>query len=84
MINKGMRNNDDFMDAIAIVSFLVGLANYQENLTQTDKDEMMQRLDTRMNAVLDRLEKDLEEQNKMLNEIIDKIKEIKESEIHKG
>ena len=79
-----MRNNDDFMDAIAIVSFLVGLANYQENLTQTDKDEMMQRLDTRMNAVLDRLEKDLEEQNKMLTEIIDKIKEIKESEIHKS
>ena len=79
-----MRNNDDFMDAIAIVSFLVGLANYQENLTQTDKDEMMQRLDARMNAVLDRLEKDLEEQNKMLTDIIDKIKEIKESEIHKG
>ena len=73
-----MRNNDDFMDAIAIVSFLVGLANYQENLTQTDKDEMMQRLDARMNAVLDRLEKDLEEQNKMLTEIIDKIKEIKD------
>lgn len=79
-----MGNRDDLMDAIAIVSFLVGLANYQENLTQTDKDEMMQRLDARMNAVLDRLKKDLEEQNKMLTEIIDKIKEIKESEIHKG
>ena len=68
-----MRNNDDFMDALAVVSFLIGLANYQENLTQSDKDDLLHKLDQQTKDLLERLEKDLEEQNKMLRDILEKL-----------
>lgn len=35
----------NFLDAVAIVSFIIGVANYQENLTQDDKNDIMQHLD---------------------------------------
>lgn len=63
-------NNQDLLDAMSVVSFMIGIANYQENLSQSDKDDMMQALDHKTNAMLERLEKDLEEQNKMLLYII--------------
>ena len=69
-----MRNNDDFMDALAVVSFLIGLANYQENLTQSDKDDLLHKLDQQTKDLLERLEKDLEEQNDMLREILNELK----------
>lgn len=69
-----MRNNDDFMDALAIVSFLIGLANYQENLTQSDKDDLLHKLNQQTKDLLERLEKDLEEQNNMLREILNELK----------
>jgi hypothetical protein len=31
-------NNDNLLNAIQIVSFIVGVLNYNENLTQTDKE----------------------------------------------
>lgn len=61
--------NQDFLDALAFVSFVVGVANYNENLTQNDKDDIMERLDQKTNVMLARIEQDLEEQNSMLEEI---------------
>ena len=71
-----MRYNDDFMDALSLASFIVGIANYNENLSQSDKDDMMQALDKKTNDMLSRLEQDLEEQNEMLKEILDVLKRI--------
>lgn len=65
-----MRYNEDMLDAITILSFMIGIANYGENLSQNDKDDMMQALDRKTNDMIERLEKDLEEQNKMLKEIL--------------
>lgn len=66
-----MRYNEDLLDAITLLSFVIGIANYGENLSQNDKDDMMQALDRKTNDMIERLEKDLEEQNKMLKEILD-------------
>ena len=66
-----MAYDKDFMDALALVSFIIGIANYNENLSQSDKDDMMHSLDTKTNEMLERLEADLEEQNVMLREIRD-------------
>ena len=65
-----MRTNNDLLDAVSIVSFLVGLANYNENLTQSDKDDIMKRLDQQTNSVLIEVQKSLDEQNDMLREIL--------------
>jgi DNA-binding ferritin-like protein len=65
--------NQDFMDALSLVSFMVGIANYNENLSQSDKDDLMTSLDKTTNSMLTRLEKDLEEQNIMLRKILEKL-----------
>lgn len=65
--------NQDFLDALAFVSFVVGMANYNENLTQNDKDDLMRGLDQKTNAMLVRIEQDLEEQNTMLREILSRL-----------
>lgn len=62
--------NDNFLDALAVVSFMVGIANYDENLSQSDKDDMMQSLNQQMTGLLQRLEEDLEVQNGMLRQIL--------------
>lgn len=70
--------NQDFLDALTFVSFVVGMANYNENLTQNDKDDIMRGLDQKTNEMLARIEQDLEEQNTMLREILKRIEEVKE------
>ena len=65
-----MRFNDDMLDALTLVSFLIGVANYNENLTQNDKAEIMERLDTQTTEILERVQAELEKQNDMLSEIL--------------
>lgn len=69
---------DDFLDALTAASFFLAIANYNENLTQNDKQEMMQGLDRQTNVLLERLENDLEKQNEMLREQTALLKEIME------
>ena len=65
----------DFLDVIALVSFAVGVANYQENLTQSDKDDIMNRLDQQTKDILTKVQESLEEQNNMLREILERLKD---------
>ena len=67
--------NQDFLDALTFVSFVVGMANYNENLTQNDKDDLMRGLDQKTNEMLVRIEQDLEEQNTMLREILSRLEQ---------
>lgn len=69
-----MRYNQDMLDSLTLLSFIIGIANYGENLSQSDKDDMMQMLDKKTNAMIERLENDLEEQNKLLNDILNILK----------
>ena len=72
---KTMRYNEDLLDAVTLLSFVIGIANYGQNLSQNDKDDMMQALDRKTNDMIERLENDLEDQNKMLKEILNILKE---------
>ena len=65
--------NQDFLDAITAVSFIVGLANYKENLTQSDKDDLIRSIDRQTKEILESVQNALERQNKMLREILDKL-----------
>ena len=65
--------NDDFLDAISVVSFMISIMNYNENLSQSDKDDIIQEFSSRAEDMLQRLEDDLEEQNCMLREIIERL-----------
>ena len=42
-------NNLDFLDIINIVSFAIAIANYNENLNQSDKQELINLISKRQN-----------------------------------
>lgn len=65
--------NQDLLDALTLVSFVVGVANYNENLTQSDKDDIMKSLDQHTNDMLQKVQESLEEQNVMLREILNRL-----------
>lgn len=67
--------NDDFLDVMACMGFAIGLVNYQENLQQSDNDDIMKKLDDKTNQMIERLEKDLEDQNLMLKAILKRLEE---------
>ena len=69
-----MKYNQDMLDTLTLISFLVGVANYNENLTQSDKDDIMRHLDQQTRDILTRVETALEDQNKMLREILERLK----------
>lgn len=63
--------NQNMIDALSVVSFLIGIANYNENLSQSDKDDLMAKLDDQTNSILGRLENEVKKQNEMLEYIIE-------------
>ena len=63
----------DFLDAVAIASLVVDILNYNENLTQSDKDDIMNHLDQQTKEILTRVQASLDEQNAMLREILIKL-----------
>lgn len=76
MNNNNGLFNQDMLDFLSVMSFFLGIANYQENLSQSDKDDMMHQLDEKTNAMLTQIEADLDEQNKLLYEILNRLKRL--------
>ena len=74
-----MNNNEQLtlLDILNILSFIIGILNYNENLTQDDKQELMREIDNKISLVLDKVQKHLEIQDKQLNIIIKRLEELK-------
>lgn len=73
MLNREL----DFIDLLSIMSFVIGLMNYEENLTQSDKQDLMHELDSKMTGLLKELKKELNYQNQLLERILyDKDKKV--------
>lgn len=64
----GNRDGYDFLDALTAVGFLMGLANYKENITQSGLQEIAHEL-------LSSIDGHLQEQDRKLNEIYRMLKE---------
>lgn len=73
-----MNNNEQLslLDILNILSFIIGILNYNENLTRGDKQELMQELDNKISLVLDKVHKHLDIQDKQLNIIIKRLEEL--------
>ena len=74
--------NQNFLDNLSVVSFYLGLMNLQQNLSQSDKDELIRSMSTTNQELLQKLEIDIDEQNDMLKDIIRRLDKI-ESDIQK-
>lgn len=72
-----MNNNQlSSIDIMSIMSFVIGLMNYNENLTQGDKQELMSALDDKIKLLLDEIHTHLEEQDIKLNTISARLEEL--------
>lgn len=69
------RFNADFLEFMTVLEFVITLINYETNLEQSDNDDIMKELDQKTNTLIERLEKDLQEQNTLLQEILKKLEE---------
>lgn len=66
--------NQDFLDTIDVLGFLLDVMNYEENLKQSDNDDIMNSLDRKSDLLLKKLEADIAVQNAMLDEILAEVK----------
>lgn len=62
-----------FSDFLSIYGIYLAYKNLELNLTQTDKQELMKDLDTKTQQILTRIESHLEKQDKMLNELQERV-----------
>ena len=63
----------NIFDAMTVVGFLIGLANYEENITQSDLQDMMK-------CMLKNVHEHLEEQDNKIDNILELLKEGKQNE----
>lgn len=60
----------DFIDLLSIASFVIGLQNLNENLTQGDKQDLQKELSNKSDLLLKEIHSHLEKQDNKLNEIL--------------
>ena len=71
MRNKGVLINElGFLDLLNIASFVIGVMNLEENMTQGDKQELQQDLSNKAELLLKEIHGHLEEQDKKLEFIM--------------
>lgn len=69
-----MDNNFETLDILSIISFIISILNYQENLKQTSNNELLKELrkqdEIMTNEIIDRLQT-IEKQNKKILNILE-------------
>ena len=69
-----MNRQYDLLDVLNILSFVIGLLNYNENLTQNDKQELLEELDNQTTTLLEEIHAHLKEQDIKIEEILNACK----------
>ena len=60
----------DFLDLLNILSFVIGILNYQENLTQSDKQELLHKVDEDTQTAIQEIHNHLQMQDDKIDRII--------------
>lgn len=66
----------DFLDVLNICSFMIGLKNLEENLNQSDKQELIHDLNQKTDYLLNEINKHLEIQDEKIDKILEILKEV--------
>ena len=66
----------DFLDLISIASFVISLQNLEENMTQTDKQDLQHDLADKADLLLKEIHKHLENQDIKLDNILERLEAI--------
>ena len=66
--------DDRTLDALTLLSFVISILNYEENLTQSDKQDLLDGINNVTSDAIVRIREHLNYQDKKLNEIMEVIK----------
>lgn len=70
-----MNDNLDFLDIITLLSFVISVENLEENLSQSDKQDIQHDLSEKADKILSEIHNHLEKQDKLLNDIWERLNE---------
>ena len=70
-LGSGENGQFTFLDSIALISFIVGIMNYEENLTQSDKQDLQDQLNAKIDLLLKEIHSHLEEQDRKIDKIME-------------
>ena len=70
-IGSGENGQLTFLDTVAFISFIVGILNFEENLTQSDKQDLLEEFNDKASYLLTEIHTHLEEQDHKLDKIIE-------------
>ena len=73
-LGSGDNGEFTFLDMLSILSFLLGIMNYGENLTQGDKQELQESLSQKAELLLNEIHGHLQEQDDKIDKILEVIK----------
>lgn len=63
-------NQLSFIDLLSIASFAISLENLEENMTQSDKQDLQKELSDKADLLLKEIHQHLEQQDKKIDEIL--------------
>lgn len=66
-----MNENNNFLNLINIADFVIGIMNLQENLTQSDKQDIVDKLGKESDIILNKINEHLEQQDKKIDRILE-------------
>lgn len=70
-LGSGQNGQFTFLDTISLISFLIGVMNLNENLSQSDKQDLVQELNKKAEQLLTEIHTHLENQDKKLDKILE-------------
>lgn len=70
-LGSGQNGQFTFLDNIALISFLIGVMNYEENLTQSDKQDLQEQLNNKIDLLLNEIHTHLREQDNKIDKIME-------------
>jgi len=77
MYHKGLGSGENgeftFLDTLGILSFIIGTMNFNENLTQGDKQDLLEEFSTKADVLLKEIHSHLEKQDNKLDKILEEI-----------
>ena len=73
----GMKDDGslDFLDIITLLGFIISVENLNENMNQSDKQDLQNDLSEKAEKILTEIHTHLEAQDKKINEIWEKLNE---------
>lgn len=69
--NQNQNNQLEFIDILSVLSFVIGLLNYNETLTTKDKRELMDEVDKKTAEILAEIQTHLEVQDDKIDKILE-------------